>query len=155
MKIGVVTDFYFPWIGGPATVIRNLGHGLSARGHSIALLCPSTDGKPGDEYDGPMAVQRARSVSVPFGYQLRVSSSPLVDASRWLDAVQPDVVHIHHPFPLSAAAAWLAQRRGIPVVATNHTIPACSLWGLRNTRVLYPSGRIRVCSLDRWGAATM
>jgi 1,2-diacylglycerol 3-alpha-glucosyltransferase len=138
VKIGVATDFYYPWIGGPATFIRNLGHGLSARGHSIALLCPSADGEPGNEYDGPMHVRRARSVSVPFGYQLRVSSSPLVDVSRWLDAVQPDVVHVHHPFPLSVAATWMAKHRGIPVIATNHTIPECSLWGLRTARVIYP-----------------
>jgi 1,2-diacylglycerol 3-alpha-glucosyltransferase len=147
VRIGLVTDFYYPWIGGPATFIRNLGHGLSARGHSVALLCPSADGGPRDEFDGPMRVRRARSVSVPFGYQLRVSSSPLLDASRWLDAVRPDVVHIHHPFPLSFAAAWLARRRGIPVVATNHTIPECSLWGLRSNPLVYAPV---VAGLGRW-----
>lgn len=85
-----------------------------------------------------MSVRRARSLPVPFGYQLRVSSSPLLDAAQWLDAVKPDVVHIHHPFPLSSAATWLARRRDIPVIATNHTIPQCSLWGLRSTPVIYP-----------------
>jgi 1,2-diacylglycerol 3-alpha-glucosyltransferase len=94
-----------------------------------------------------MSVRRARSLSVPFGYQLRVSSSPLVDASRWLDIAQPEVIHIHHPFPLSSAATWLAKRRGIPVVATNHTIPACSLWGLRSTPLLYP---LVIAGFARW-----
>ncbi len=94
-----------------------------------------------------MAVRRTQSLPVSFGYELRVSSSPLVDASHWLDEVHPDVVHVHHPFPLSSAAIWLARRRGIPVVATNHTIPACSLWGLRSTPVLYP---LVVNGFGRW-----
>jgi glycosyltransferase involved in cell wall biosynthesis len=59
------------------------------------------------------------------------------DVSRWLARFQPDVVHIHHPFPLSVAALLLARARHIPVVATNHTIPTCSLWGLRGAPVLY------------------
>lgn len=138
MRIGVVTDFYYPWIGGPATFIRNLGHGLSARGHSVSLLCPSADGRRRNEVDGPINVRRSRSVPVPFGYELRVSSSPLLDVAHWLDDVRPDVVHVHHPFPLCASAVWLAARRGIPVVATNHTIPECSLWGLRSAPAIYP-----------------
>jgi 1,2-diacylglycerol 3-alpha-glucosyltransferase len=138
VRVGLVTDFYYPWIGGPATFIRNLGHALASRGHSVFLLCPSADGPARDERDGPIEVRRARTVPVPFGHQLRVSSSPLVDAMRWLDHVRPDIVHIHHPFPLSASASWLASRQGVPVAATNHTIPACSLWGLRSTPLIYP-----------------
>jgi 1,2-diacylglycerol 3-alpha-glucosyltransferase len=138
VKVGLVTDFYYPWIGGPATFIRNLGHGLAARGHVVSLLAPSADGLARDELDGLMEVRRARTVPVPFGYQLRVSSSPLVDAWRWLCRVEPDVVHIHHPFPLSASVAWLAGSQGIPVVATNHTIPECSLWGMQSVPLVYP-----------------
>jgi 1,2-diacylglycerol 3-alpha-glucosyltransferase len=147
VKVGLVADFYYPWIGGPATFIRNLGHGLAARGHSVSLLCPSAIGPVQDERDGPIRVRRARSLPVPFGYQLRVSSSPLADSVRWLNLVEPDVVHIHHPFPLSAAAAWMASRRGVPVVATNHTIPECSLWGLRSTPLIYP---LLTGGLGRW-----
>jgi glycosyltransferase involved in cell wall biosynthesis len=147
VKIGLATDFYYPWIGGPATFIRNLGYGLAARGHSVSLLCPSPDGPSRDESDGPIGVRRARTVPVPFGYQLRVSSSPLVDAKRWLDHTDPDIVHIHHPFPLSTSAAWLASSQSIPVVATNHTIPACSLWGLRSTPLIYP---LITRGFERW-----
>lgn len=138
MNIGLVTDFYYPWIGGPATFIRNLGHGLAARGHSVSLLCPSPDGPAKDEFDGPIRLRRARTLPLPVGYQLRVSSVPVTDVRRWLDDVRPDVVHIHHPFPLSASAAWLAGHRDIPVVATNHTIPECSLWGMRQVHGMYP-----------------
>jgi glycosyltransferase involved in cell wall biosynthesis len=137
VKIGIVTDFYYPWIGGPSTVIRNLGHGLAARGHSVSLLAPSPEGPQEDEHDGPMAVHRARTLPVPFGYNLRAAANPIATAHEWVERTRPDVVHVHHPFPLSAAAIKAAKAMGIPVAATNHTIPECSLWGMRNLGVGY------------------
>jgi len=137
VKIGIVSDFYYPWIGGPATLIRNLGHGLSARGHSVFLLAPSPSGTPGVEYDGALHVTRVRSQSVPFGYNLRSALRPGREIDEWLEAVQPDVIHVHHPFVLSTTALLAARKAHIPVVTTNHTVPECSLWGIREHRLLY------------------
>jgi glycosyltransferase involved in cell wall biosynthesis len=147
VRIALVTDFYYPWIGGPSTVIRNLGHGLAARGHSVFLLAPSETGKERDEMDGPMQVHRARTVPVPFGYKLRVAANPLSATRTWLSRVQPDVVHVHHPFPLGTAAIRAARRAGIPLAATNHTIPECSLWGMRN---LGPGYRAACVGFGQW-----
>jgi len=147
VKIGLVTDFYYPWIGGPATVVRSLGQGLLALGHEVALLAPSPHKSRHLESDGDLWITRAATMPVPFGYGVRVASHPFRDAREWLDRVQPDVVHFHHPFPLSAAAARLARGRGLAVVATNHTVPECSLWGIRDTGLLY---RIGASALARW-----
>ena len=137
MRVGLVTDFYFPWIGGPATVIRNLGHGLAERGHSVALLAPSIERSASQEWDGHMLVSRVGTVPVPFGYHMRSPLLPLPYVRRWLQVTQPDVIHIHHPFPISATALGLARRRSLPVVATNHTVPECSLWGLQGHQIAY------------------
>lgn len=137
MKIGIVTDFYYPWIGGPAEVVRHLSQGLAARGHAVSLLAPSPHGHAELEREGQVEVQRAHTSPLPFGFGVRVAVSPLPTAGEWLTRTKPDVVHVHHPFPLSAAALVLARRRGIPAVMTNHTVPECSLWGLRNTGPLY------------------
>ena len=147
MNVGVVTDFYFPWIGGPSTVIANITQGLSSRGHEVHLLAPSPDGPGGDEREAAVSVTRAPTVPLPVGYRLRIARTPVASVSRWLDSCRPDVVHVHHPFPLSAAAILVARHRGIPVVATNHTIPACSLWGLRDVPLLYPAA---VTGFGRW-----
>ncbi|GAC1399525.1 MAG: glycosyltransferase family 4 protein [Chloroflexota bacterium] len=62
---------------------------------------------------------------------------PYAEVRRWFGETRPDVVHVHHPFPLSATAVLTARRLGIPVAATNHTIPECSLWGIRNFEPVY------------------
>jgi glycosyltransferase involved in cell wall biosynthesis len=66
--------------------------------------------------------------------------------------VRPDVLNIHHPFPLSVAALVAARRRGIPVVATNHTIPSCSLWGIRGLGPVYATAH---AALARWIAVVL
>lgn len=136
MKLGIATDFYYPWVGGPAAAIRNLGRGLVERGHSVALLAPSPDGRYAVEHDGGITVTRVPTVRAPVGYNLRMALPPR-GVTSWLEHVQPDVVQIHHPFPLSAATAFTARKRHIPIVATNHTIPECSLWGLQRVKPAY------------------
>jgi len=150
VNIGIVTDFYYPWIGGPATLIRNLGHGLAARGHSVFLLAPSPNDTPGVEYDGPLHVTRVRSHSVPFGYKLRSALRPGREVDEWLAAVQLDVLHVHHPFVLSTTALLAARKARIPVVATNHTVPECSLWGIRDHRLLYSIGNRAFSTWLKW-----
>lgn len=145
MRVGVVTDFYYPWIGGPSAAVRNLSNGLADRGHDVFLLAPSPDGAVCEQHEGPVCVTRVRTVPVPVGYRLRTAVPPIGIAS-WLRRTRPDVIHIHHPFPLSAAALAIARGHRVPVAATNHTIPECSLWGLRGSR-LFPAARL---ALGRW-----
>ncbi|MGH2389796.1 MAG: glycosyltransferase, partial [Chloroflexota bacterium] len=80
---------------------------------------------------------RVPTIPVPFGYRLRAAYRPHAVRAALL-AARPDVVQIHHPFPLSLSALRAARSLGIPVVAVNHTIPECSLYGLREYRTLYP-----------------
>lgn len=137
MKIGLVTDFYYPWIGGPSIFIRNLGEGLSERGHTVSLLCPGTTRHPHREIDGSLDVTRVRTIPSPFGYQLRVAPWPRPELVRWIRRTQPDILHVHHPFPISATAILVGRHLGIPVAATNHTIPECALWGMRTAGAAY------------------
>lgn len=147
MRIGLVTDFYHPWIGGPSILLRNLARGLAERGHMVSLLAPSADGRASAEKDEGLGVERVRTIPSPFGHGLRVAPPLLAGAGRWMDETLPDVVHVHHPFPLSASAIFAARKRGIPVAATNHTIPVCSLWGIRGSGPFYTSAS---AAFGRW-----
>jgi glycosyltransferase involved in cell wall biosynthesis len=137
VRLGLVTDFYYPWIGGPSILIRNLAEGLTRRGHEVAILAPSSTTHPANTRENGVAVTRVRTVPSPVGHRLRLAPWPRPEVARWLRRTDPDIIHVHHPFPISATAILTARRRGIPVVATNHTIPECSLWGIRTTGAFY------------------
>lgn len=137
MRIAVATDFFSPWIGGPATFIDNFCAYISRTSHHVEIIAPSIDGRPARERRDGVLVHRVPTVALPIGHQLRVCLRPgAVQAA--LRAAHPDVLQIHHPFPLSRAALRAAREASIPTVAVNHTIPSCSLYGIRNLPVLYP-----------------
>src|SRR5579862_3436961 len=137
MRILEATDFYYPWIAGPAPFIQNLSRGLVNCGHEVVIACPSPTGRPYDELGSPR-LHRVRTFPIPFGYRLR-AGIPLVDMHRVVRTWQPDVIHFHHPFPISVAAVFAAKTQHIPLVATNHTIPECTLYGLQRTPVRRPA----------------
>lgn len=137
MRLGLVTDLYYPWIGGPSILVRTLAQGLSARGHAVSILAPSPDGPARLEVENAVPVTRVRTLPSPFGHNLRFAVAPGRAVDRWLTDFCPDIVNVHHPFPLSATAILRAGRHGVPVAATNHTIPECTLWGIRGVAPLY------------------
>lgn len=137
MRIAIAADFTSPWVGGPATFIDNFRRYLHGAGHQVEVIAPSLTGRQSTEATPHGMTRRVPTLPVPFGYQLRAAYRP--DAVRAaLQAARPDVVQIHHPFPLGLSALQAARALGIPVVAVNHTIPECSLYGLREHRALYP-----------------
>jgi 1,2-diacylglycerol 3-alpha-glucosyltransferase len=137
VRIAIAADFTSPWVGGPATFIDNFRSYLHGAGQHVEVIAPSVTGRASVEQTNHGLVRRVPTLPAPFGYQLRVAYRP--DAVRAaLKAARPDVVQIHHPFPLSLSALRAAHSLGIPVVAVNHTIPECSLYGLRDRPVLYP-----------------
>ena len=152
MRIGLAADFYYPWIGGPSILLRNLARALADRGHSVSLLVPSPTGPAYVERDGAARVYRVQTLPSPVGHNLRVALRAPAAARAWLREMEPDVVHVHHPFPIGAATILGARRAGVPVVSTNHTIPACSLWGIRSTG---PLNTAATAAFGRWIAWLM
>ncbi len=137
MRIAIAADFTSPWVGGPATFIDNFRAYLHGTGHHVEVIAPSVTGAPTIEETENGLTRRVPTLPAPFGYKLRVAYRP--DSVRAaLQAARPDVLQIHHPFPLSLSALRAARSLDIPVVAVNHTIPECSLYGLRERRTLYP-----------------
>ena len=137
MRIAIAADFAGPWVGGPATFIDNFRAYLHGAGHQVEVIAPSLTGLPSVEETSAGPVRRVPSLPVPFGYNLRAAYRP--DAVRAaLKAARADVLQVHHPFPLGVSALRAARSLSIPVVAVNHTIPECSLYGVKENRVLYP-----------------
>jgi len=140
----IVTDQYEPMIGGVPTVTRELARGLTERGHAVTVVAPSesghgrtasragvTDarGAAGAESAraGPLTVAFRGSVRWPWYEGQRLGFLAPAAGRRLIEDFAPDVVHLHSPLTLGATARSAARRRGVPVLYTNHYLPA-NVW---------------------------
>jgi glycosyltransferase involved in cell wall biosynthesis len=132
LRVMIVTDQYEPMIGGVPTVTRDLARGLSERGHAVAVVAPSATrhslgalpGAAPRAGDGrPVTVDFRGSVPWPWYEGQRLGLLPPRRAGELMTRFAPDVVHIHSPLTLGAAARPAARRRHVPVVYTNHYLP--------------------------------
>lgn len=119
MRIGMVCPYSFDVPGGVQFHVRDLAVHFLAQGHHVGVLAPS------DEESGmpPWFTSCGRPVPVPYnGSIARLTFGPVTSArvSRWLEAGDFDILHIHEPVTPSASvlALWAAT---MPVVATFHT----------------------------------
>lgn len=126
LRVMIVTDQYEPMIGGVPTVTKELAAGLAGRGHAVAVVAPSATRHGHGHGHGA-----ANSVTVDFRGSLpwpwyegqRLGVLPPARAGALISAFKPDVVHLHSPLTLGAAARPAARRRHVPVVYTNHYLP--------------------------------
>jgi glycosyltransferase involved in cell wall biosynthesis len=123
VRILIATDQYAPMVGGVPTVTGTLARGLAGRGHSVLVLAPSQGWRAATGADAASAVHYLGSVPWPFYAGARLARLPVRAVTRLLDAFAPEVVHAHSPLVLGCLARRRAERRGIPVVYTNHYLP--------------------------------
>jgi 1,2-diacylglycerol 3-alpha-glucosyltransferase len=128
LRVLIATDQYEPMIGGVPTVTRELARGLAERGHAVQVIAPSTsgrsNGRSGTGSAGQLTVAARGSVRWPWYADQRLGFLSPAAARALIDGFAPDVVHVHSPLTLGAAARSAARRRRVPVVYTNHYLPA-------------------------------
>ena len=73
---------------------------------------------------GQLTVASRRSVRWPWYADQRLGLLSPSAARELIDGFAPDVVHVHSPLTLGAVARSAARRRRVPVVYTNHYLPA-------------------------------
>ncbi len=126
LRIGLVCPYSFDTSGGVQNHVLGLAGWLAAHGYDPHLLAPGTldvhrAGQHG--VDASRFTSTGRAVPVPYnGSVARIAFGPVSRrrVDRWLEAVAPEVLHVHEPITPSAAvlAVWGART---PVVATFHT----------------------------------
>jgi len=124
MRIMVVTDQYAPMVGGVPTVTRTLARGLARRGHQVRLLAPSPGWRGTADADERVSLHYRGSVPWPWYPGMRLACLPGAAARRLIAAFAPEIIHIHSPVLLGLATRAAARQLGIPVVYTNHYLPA-------------------------------
>jgi glycosyltransferase involved in cell wall biosynthesis len=124
MRIMVVTDQYEPMVGGVPTVTRELAQGLAERGHAVALVVPSPARRGRVAAADQVSVTYRGSVRWPWYEGMRLGCLPAAAARKLIASFAPDVAHIHSPVTLGIMARIGARQQRVPVVYTNHYLPA-------------------------------
>ncbi len=119
MKICMLTNTYWPHVGGVARAVETLANECRADGNAVQIIAP---GFPGDEQEGHGDVLRVPAIQNFNGsdFSVRVPI-PRIIAGR-IEHFAPDVVHAHHPFLLGNAALRIAYENNLPLVFTHHTL---------------------------------
>lgn len=118
MNIVMMTNTYFPIVGGLEKSVQTSVEEYRKRGHRVLVVCPEDYDAPNDEkgvYRVP-AIQNFNNTD--FSVELPVPN----DLRKVLKDFQPDIVHTHHPFLIGDTALRIASEHNIPIVFTHHTL---------------------------------
>lgn len=128
MRVLIGADTFAPDVNGSATFARALAAGLAARGHDVHVMVPA-HGKAGtytEEHSGQkLTVHRIYSWRwyphpwLRFMLPWRVKAN----ADRIVRAIKPDVIHFQSHIVSGRGLAMAAERHGIRLIGTNHTMP--------------------------------
>lgn len=113
MKVLQVSKFYPPVMGGIESVAWELTEGLNRAGVATEVLCANQDWHTLDE-TAPSGYRVVRAASC--GMLLSTSMAPAMAWHLGALGASCDVVHLHMPDPMAAAALWAARPRGRVVV---------------------------------------
>lgn len=117
MKILMLSDVYFPRVNGVSTSIATFRRELQRQGHEVVLIAPRYP-QGGHGESGSIRID---CIAVPGDPEDRIMSfRQAVSAGSRLDGI--DLVHVHTPFVAHYAGLRLANRFGVPCVATYHTL---------------------------------
>jgi rhamnosyl/mannosyltransferase len=113
MRILHVYKDYFPVVGGIENHVKALAEAQAAAGHAVTALVCNPGARTIEENINGVRV-------VKVGRVATVASMPISPGfPRALRAIQPDITHLHYPYPLGEISQWLAGRAR-PYVITYH-----------------------------------
>ncbi|MFA5059193.1 MAG: alpha/beta fold hydrolase [Candidatus Omnitrophota bacterium] len=118
MRILMMTNTYFPIVGGLEQSVYSFSEEFKTLGHEVLIVTPTFNGAPVEE-PGVIrlpAFQKFNrtifSVNFPFSMLL----------TRLMKEFSPDIVHSHCPFFMGDFALRLSRQHAIPLVFTYHTM---------------------------------
>ena len=118
MRIAICSDQYLPLLSGLVDSIETLSHELRKRGHSVRIYAPTLPGAKPDEY-----VYRFPSWTLPGSGDSMIVALPL-GALKDMRTFEPDVIHTHLAGVTGFFALYASLRLSVPLVGTDHTLPA-------------------------------
>jgi glycosyltransferase involved in cell wall biosynthesis len=161
----IVTDSYWPLIGGANRSIELLAHNLSRRGHTVAVATAWQDGVPVVEDQGEVRVHRLRDLTSRMQWisedPYKHNPPPFPDPEavwrlrRLIAEFKPDIVHAYGWLTHSTAVALLGRRIPLLISARGYG-NICAVHNLiRNGEICEGPAPLKclACSSRTYGAA--
>ncbi|MDD5409345.1 MAG: glycosyltransferase, partial [Candidatus Omnitrophica bacterium] len=118
MRILMMTNTYFPIVGGLEQSIYSFSEEFKSLGHEVLIVTPAFGGAPAEE-PGVIRIPAIQKFSgTVFSVNFPVSGL----LTRLMKEFMPDMVHSHCPFFMGDFALRLSRQHAIPLVFTYHTM---------------------------------
>jgi glycosyltransferase involved in cell wall biosynthesis len=121
VRIALVTDTYTPQVNGVTTVVHRIADLLERSGHAVGVVAPAYPGGAGGARTRRTDELRVPSLPFPPYPAIRLSLPLRRRVHRFLEELQPDVVHVATEGPLGFLGRGWTLRRGRPLVTSFHT----------------------------------
>ena len=118
MRIALCSDQYLPLLSGLVDSIDILASELRKRGHSVRIYAPDLPGAQTDP-----SVCRFPSWTLPGSGDAMVIALPF-GAFKDMRTFDPDIIHTHLAGVTGLFALYASVRLSVPLVGTDHTLPA-------------------------------
>ncbi len=124
MRIVIAGQTYHPTANGQAVFTVHLAEGLAQLGHQVMVITPSDRFLASRKMKNGVSIQGITAIPLlPLYAEVHMTFLPGLLVGRLLDDFNPDVVHIQDHYPLCRSVYRAAQRRGLPLIGTNHFLP--------------------------------
>lgn len=123
-KIAMISDWYFPKIGGIEYSMHALAKNLSMCGHEVSIITRSYPGLPKYSTRDNVQVIRIKGRPLPGQNRLLIPAA-YKELYDFLKKGNYEIINCHGlDSPIGMSALLAAKKLGIPVVVTNHSCRA-------------------------------
>ena len=116
MNILMMTNTYFPMVGGVEQSVHSFSEEFRSLGHDVLIVTPAFGGAPKEE----PGVIRINAIQKFKGTVFSVNFPVSGLLTRLMKEFVPDMVHSHCPFFMGDFALRLSRQHAIPLVFTYH-----------------------------------
>lgn len=119
---GIFNDNFPPILDGVALTAQNYAYWLHRTGHDVRVITEYIPKMEKVMKEAPYPIDRIPSIPIPFRHPYRYGLPYMSPAfMHRLRKMQFELVHAHCPFITGHMAYDVAQKQGIPLVATFHS----------------------------------
>lgn len=143
-KIALISDWYFPKVGGIEYSMHALAKTMSMHGHEVSIITRSYPDIPEYSTRDEVSVIRIKGRPLPGQHRLLMPNA-YKRLYRLLKKGDYTLVNCHGlDSPLGISALVAARKLGIPVVVTNHSLVGNTLY----SPALYLAGKLLLRNAD-------